>query len=169
MPSLERQITRHNHKVLRNNTINPDNEKQSSNCKTKENCPVNGRCLTKGVIYKATVNYNSKEMIYIGSTGRQFKKRYYEHMQSFRNKSKKDSTKLSKYIHSIDGNQTELINTIKWEFLHETKQRRPGKICTLCNLERLEIAFAKTKLLNSRTELVRKCKHFAKFYLKNLN
>ena len=38
-----------------------------------------------------------------------------------------------------------------------------------CNLERLEIAFAKTKsLLNSRSELVGKCKHFAKFYLKKL-
>ena len=166
MPSLERQITRHNHKVLSNNTTKPDNEKQRCNCKNKELCPVNRRCLTKGVIYKATVNHNNKQMTYIGSTGRQFKKRFYEHMQSFRNKSKKDSTKLSKYIHSIDMNQGDLKKAIKWEFLHETKQRSPGKICTLCNLERLEIAFSKTKLLNSRSELVGKCKHFAKFYLK---
>ena len=57
---------------------------------------MNGTCLTRGVIYKATVKHN-KDMSYIGSTGRQFKSRYYEHMQSFRNKSRKDTTKLGIY------------------------------------------------------------------------
>ena len=128
---------------------------------------MNGTCLTRGVIYKATIKYNNKDMSYIGSTGRQFKSRYYDHMQSFRNRFKKDSTRLSKYIHSIKVNETDLKNIIKWEILHKTKQNSPEKICSLCNLERFEIAFAKTKtLLNSRFELVGKCKHFAKFYLK---
>ena len=84
--------------------------------------------------------------------------------------SKKESTRLSKFVHSIKVNETDLKKTIKWEFLHKMNQNRPGKICSLCNLERLEIAFANTKsFLNSRSELVGKCKHFTKFYLKNLN
>jgi len=133
----------------------------------KNECPVNGTCLTRGVIYKATVRNNNKNMVYIGSTGRKFKTRYNEHMQSFRNKSKKESTRLSKFIHSIKTNETDLKKTIKWEFLHKTNQIKPGLICSLCNLERMEIAFANTKsLLNSRSELIGKCKHFAKFYFK---
>ena len=52
---------------------------------------VNGICLTKGVIYSATVKHNN-QMIYFGSTGRQFKSRFYEHMQSFKNKSRKENT-----------------------------------------------------------------------------
>ena len=61
-----------------------DDDNQSCNCRPKNNCPVDRNFLTKGVIYKANVEYRNKELIYIGSTGREFKKRFYEHMQSFR-------------------------------------------------------------------------------------
>ena len=54
---------------------------------------------------------------------------------------------------------------IKWEIIHLTNQNRPGKIFTLCNLERLDIAFAdNNKRLNLRSELVGKCSHFTKFF-----
>ena len=120
--------------------------------------------LTKGVIYKATIKPNNNKMIYIGSTGSQFKNIFYEQMQSFRKKTKKDSTKLSNYIHYI---KTNVNKTLKWEIMHKTKQNKPGKICMLCNMERSEITYANTKpLLNSRTELVRKYKNVTKRYLK---
>ena len=89
MPNLERQKTRHNQKVLGDNDKNSNNEERTCNCKIKDECPVNETCLTRGVIYKATVKYNNKNMSYIVSTGRQFKSRYNEHIESFRNKSKK--------------------------------------------------------------------------------
>ena len=77
MPNLEKELSNHNQKLLQNETT--EENCKLCNCRTKNNCPVKGECLTKGVIYKATVMHNNKENIYIGSTGRQFKSRFYEH------------------------------------------------------------------------------------------
>ena len=71
------------------------------NCRIKSNCLVNGKLLTKGVIYKATVSHKNKNHIYIGSTGREFTSRYYEHIESFRNEIKKENTRLSRFIDKI--------------------------------------------------------------------
>ena len=106
MPNLEKEISNHNHKTLQNaNKTSEDKDNKLCNCRVKSNCPVNGECLTKGVIYKATVSHDNNERIYIGSTGRQFKSRYYEHIQSFKNEVKKESTKLSRFIHKIKKKQ----------------------------------------------------------------
>ena len=121
---------------------------------------------TKGVIYKPTVSYKNKEKIYIGSTGRQLKSRYYEHTQSFRSEVKKESKRLSRFIHKVKNDNVDWKNIFKWEIIQRTNQKRPGNICSLCNLERLEIAFEdNNKLLNLRSELVGKRKFFSKFYL----
>ena len=132
MPNIERQISKDNLKVLENNDKQSNIEERTCDCKIKDDWKVNGMGLTKGIIYQAT--HNNKDMSYIGSTGRQFKSRYDERMHSFRNKSKKETTKLSKYIHSIQIDETDLKNIIKWEFMHKTKQNSPGKICSICNL-----------------------------------
>ena len=95
MPNIERQISKDNLKVLENNDKQSNIEERTCDCKIKDDWKVNGMGLTKGIIYQAT--HNNKDMSYIGSTGRQFKNRYYEHKQSFRNKSRKDTTKLGIY------------------------------------------------------------------------
>ena len=33
-------------------------------------CPIRGKCVTKSVVYKATVTYKGKHMSYIASTAR---------------------------------------------------------------------------------------------------
>ena len=63
MPNLEKEKSKH----LLNFDVIDDNNRKLQN---KSNCPVNGKCLTKGVIYKATVTHNNKNHIYIGSTVR---------------------------------------------------------------------------------------------------
>lgn len=79
-------------------------------------------------------------------------------MESLRNK-----TKRTKQINSKKKKRLEPClekRIIRWE--------KQGKICTLCNLERIRIAFTyKIKLINQRYELVGKCKHPAKIYLKS--
>ena len=145
MSNFASQLTKHNQKILRDNNNSSITEDKTCNCREKNECPVNGTCLTRGVIYKATVRHNNKNMVYIGSTGRKFKTRYNEHMQSFKNKSKIESTRLSKFIHNIKTNEIDLKKSIKWELLHKTNQNKPALICSLCNLERMEIAFASTK------------------------
>ena len=99
MPNLEQEISNYNHKTLQNSNEIVDDDKKFCNCRVKSNCPVNGKCLTKGVIYKAlTVSHKYKKKIYIGSTGREFKSRSYEHLQSFRSEVKKENTRLIRFI-----------------------------------------------------------------------
>ena len=74
MSNLEKELSYHNYKLLQNSNKTTEENNKFCNCKSKTNCPVNGECFTKGVIYIATVMHNNKENIYIGSTGRQFKK-----------------------------------------------------------------------------------------------
>ena len=57
--------------------------------------------------------HNKKENIYIGSTGRQFKSRFYEHTQSFRNAKKKESTRLSRFINKTKNDNVDLTKIIK--------------------------------------------------------
>ena len=94
MPNIYSEITKSNLKVIEE-TKNKRNNETTCNCRIKASCPVEGKCLTKSVIYKATVTYNNKKQSYIGSTKRSFKTRHYEHMHSFRKKNLKELTKLS--------------------------------------------------------------------------
>ena len=144
MPNVESEITKSNLKAIEQSK-NEKNNEATSNCRTKALCPVEGKCLTKSVIYKATVTYNNKKQIYIGFTARNFKTRYYEHMHSFRNKKLKESTKLSSFVHTAKFNENMIKNNIKWSIKHRINQCKPSRICTLCNIERLEIAFADKK------------------------
>ena len=105
--------------------------------------------------------YKNKEKIYVGSTGRQFKTRFYEHTQSFTSEKKYNI----KFIHKVKNDNIDWKKIINWEIIQCTNQKRPGRVCTLSNLERLENAFAdNNKLLNLRSEFLGKCRH-TKFYL----
>ena len=88
MPNLEKELSNHNQKLLQNSNKTTEENSKLCNCRSKTNCPVNGECLTKVVIYKATVMHNDKEN-YIGSTGRQFKSRFYEHNNPLKTKKRK--------------------------------------------------------------------------------
>ena len=59
-----------------------------------------------------------------------------EHMHSFRNNSLKESTKLNSFIQTAKFNEDMIKNNVKWMIIHKIKQRKPGRICTLCNVER---------------------------------
>ena len=84
-----------------NNIFNKErikvNNAPTCNCRSKNSCPLKNKCLIKNVIYKATVVLNKETNEYIGSTGKTFKSRWYNHNHSF-NTYKENSTKLAKYI-----------------------------------------------------------------------
>ena len=166
MPKIESEISKSNLKIIEASKNQEKNE-TTCNCRVKTSCPVEGKYLSRSVIYKATVTHNNKEFHYIGSTARDFKIRYNEHIHSFRNKNLRESTKLSSFIQAAKFSKEMTKKNVKWKIIHKINQRKPSKICSLCNVERLEIAFSdKKSSLNSRTELIGKCRHFAKFYLK---
>ena len=82
MPNMKAIITGHNKKLL---------EKESSqqpkpcNCKNKNFCPLKGSCRQQSVIYQADTSHGNTIESYIGCSETEFKSRYYNHIQSFKN------------------------------------------------------------------------------------
>ena len=160
VPNIKSIISGHNKKLLNMN----NDPKPTCNCRVKTNCPVEGKCQHKNVIYSATVTHGSNDIKeYIGSTSRRFKKRFYEHKSSFPSDTKqskpRNCTELANYLWKLRGNNIQY--KIKWNILHHTKTSiNPLSLCTLCNLERSEIAKAdRRRSLNKRNELITQCPH----------
>ena len=104
-------------------------------------------------------------MEYIGSTGNDFKERYNGHNFSFSKEYKRTATKLSEHIWELKDKKAKY--EIEWSILRRSHTRKPsaGGLCSTCNLERMAIAEAdRNKILNKRSELSTKCKHFKRLY-----
>ena len=64
-------------------------------------CPLENKCLTKNVVYMATVESEGTEYKYIGATGGGFKSRWRNHMLSFRRINMRHCTSLANTVHTI--------------------------------------------------------------------
>ena len=107
------------------------------------------------------------EMTYIGAA-ENFKQRYANHLKSFRHEQYKAETELSKYIWKLKSEN--LSYKIQWKILRKTSgYNKISKTCNLCLNEKLEILKFRDKnaLLNTRNELVSKCRHENKHILAN--
>ena len=167
MANVKSVIQSHNKKILTKDLKIREKSEKTCNCqnKKKAECPLSGNCVVENVIYEATVTTPHAEKKYVGSTGGFFKKRWYKHISDFNNKKQRLSTELSKYIWKLKDDKTDF--KIKWKILRKIRQKGETikKVCTTCNLEKLEIALAdKRKCLNKRSELVGKCIHYQRLY-----
>ena len=166
MGNMATIIKSHNSYVLGASQSNEEEQPKLCSCPRtkKDECPLQERCLTQNVIYKATVRTSSEQKEYIGSTGRSFKKRFSEHKHALKHRDSQQSTTLSKFIWKARDEGEE--PKITWSLLHKIRTPRgPQRICTTCNLERMEIAAAdRRQSLNKRSELTGKCVHFKSFY-----
>ena len=108
------------------------------NCrqKKKNSCPLDGTCLTKCVVYKATVTEttSNNQETYIGLTEIEFKTRFSLHRSSFKLKHKRTSTTLSDHVWKLKKNKQQ----------HQLQYQRGGrqkgaKRCKLCLQEKLSI------------------------------
>ena len=164
MPNIGSKINAHNKKILQ---AKNDQFTKSCNC-TKFQCPLKESklsCRTESVIYEATVTTKEEHHTYIGLTENEFKKRYYQHRSDFNN-GKKDKTELSKYVCGLKEKNIE--HEISWNILKKvTKPRNGNKMCRLCTTEAAMIIKNKKGQLNSRNEIMHKCRHQNKFLLKN--
>ena len=160
--NMKAHIDQHNKTI-----INPKlDEGKGCNCRKPENCPLNGECLQKSVIYQADVQVvGGKKMSYIGLTERTFKERYREHTGSFRHENQGHKTELSKYIWKLKNENKQF--EIAWSIKSKAYAYQSGmKRCDLCLQEKTYIALADPKkTLNSRTEILAKCRHKRKFTL----
>ena len=166
MPSMKTIISAHNKKILREEPKIPTNiEAFGCSCRDKSDCPLDGHCKVSNIIYKAVVTTqpeggNAPEQhTYIGSTSLEFKKRWYGHTRSFSSEGETGQTALSRFVRKLQNSSKSYA--LKWSVLRQSRQAcKSIKFCSLCNLERKEIAFAeKRNLLNRRNELVTRCPH----------
>ena len=76
-------------------------------CRQKSSCPLDGKCLTKCVVYEATVTettLNNQET-YIGLTENEFKTRFNFHKSSFKLEHKRTQTALSEHVRKLKKQQ----------------------------------------------------------------
>ena len=158
MPNIDSTIKSHNNRLISNGA-----DERSCNCRKNNACPVEGYCLDQGVIYEATVKSETETKKYVGLTEGTFKRRLYGHRQSFNNNSLKNSTELSKYTwhlkyiwHLKEKNEE---YDLFWDIIDKaTPYNGSSNKCSLCILKKYHILM-RNDLLNSRNELVSKCRH----------
>ena len=167
MPNVASYIKAHNAKVIRKSEKEPS--KKGCNCPPNKECPLQGNCLVKSVIYRANVTTDnpSHENSYIGLTEQEFKGRERFHEHTFRKEEKQTSTKLSSYIWKLK-REYQKSPKVTYSILEKSQPYNNGsKRCVLCLSEKYHIIFQPFQKLNLRNELVSKCRHENKFYLKN--
>ena len=156
--------------ILRKLAEEKEHEEPSKhcNCKDKKGCPLTGECLQSTVVYEATLITDSDEFSYIGLTEGTFKKRFYGHSSSFKHENNENSTALSKKMWELK--RKNIKYKISWRILDKTRPYKGGTtVCNLCLTEKYHILTSKSKnLLNSRNELISKCRHINKFMLKSV-
>ena len=105
---------------------------------------------------------------YIGLSSTELKTRYYNHVQSFEHREKRNATELSKAVWRAK--DAGVVPRIDWCITAKAQPHHPGsKTCNLCLEEKLAIIQADpTSTLNKRSELIGKCRHKSKFKLKSL-
>ena len=91
MENFKTKILKHNNKIL--NNLNLKQQEKTCNCR-KEKCPLNNNCLSKNIIYQATIKTDDITKFYVGSTSTTFKNRYSNHMASYNNKLNRHNTEL---------------------------------------------------------------------------
>ena len=120
--------------------------------------------MQSSIIYKVAVKTTNKEIHYIGQAGNTFKERYNNHQSSMRLRKLENSTALSKCIWNLVDNGTEF--KLSWSRIAAAPTYKPSTgRCNLCNLEKTLILFSREELLNSRNEILNKCRHRNKFLL----
>ena len=115
------------------------------------------------------MNTTRPQRVYIGISEDEWKKRYYNHTKSFRNKRYKNETSLSSHISKIK-KETGQIPTLTSSVVRPVPTySNTTKKCALCFHEKLEILMYPDpeELLNKPSELMSRCPHERKYLLSN--
>ena len=135
------------------------------NCRNKQNCPLNGKCLESSLVYEAELKTEDDTFNYIGFTEGTIKDRITKHKTSFKHPHYRNNTELSKKVWELKEGPANFI--INWKILSRARAYSGGQNCDLCITEKHLILKSKfINLLNSRTELISKCRHMNKHMLK---
>ena len=111
--NLSRIIKTYNKKVTNEKTTLRD----QCNYKNKNDCPLGGNCQTSDVIYKCNTSTTvNLDKIYLGTAEGNFRKRYYNHKVSFKNRQKENDITLSKQAWEVKNKYKE-TTSLKWSIV----------------------------------------------------
>ena len=118
MSNVRSIITSHNTCIIRRSQ--PQNtDTDNCNCRNKHACPLQNKCMSKDIVYKATItaNITHDTKHYIGMTSNTFKERYRNH-QIFHTRKKSNETELSKHVWHLRQSKSDF--TIKWSIIKKS-------------------------------------------------
>ena len=153
--NLENIIAGQNSKLL----STPPVDDKLCNCKKDSVCPLGGKCITKELVYQATVKQtDGTTNTYIGLTSTTFKARLGVHKNSFKDP---DANQTSLSNHIWDLKSKKMDHSVTWKLVDRGKPFSPvsGK-CQLCIKEKFYILFhPEMASLNSKSEIYANCRH----------
>ena len=95
LPNVKQTISNNNHRILQQQRMKESTQDSKlCNCRQKNSCPLDGKCLTKCVVYKATVTETTSNN---QETYKEYKTRFNLHKSSFKLEHKRTSTTLSEH------------------------------------------------------------------------
>ena len=90
---METIITGHNKKLSKKESYQ---QLKPCNRKNKDILPLKESCPKQSIIHQVDISHGNITENHIGCSETEFKSRYYNHMQSFKNIKKRNATELSK-------------------------------------------------------------------------
>ena len=117
-------------------------ENKEWNCRQNVSCLLSGNFLTESVVYQATVTREdtAEEKTYVEHTRGQFKARYNNHTNSFRNAKHKHATALSKYVWFLK--ESNVQHAMNWKIIKKCMSySNKTKRCNLCLHEKFIIIY----------------------------
>ena len=107
--------------------------------------------------------------VYLGTTEGDFKKRFFNHRNSFNNQASTNDITLSKYIWELKETSNLSPTPVSSIAKKVTPYSHISKKCLLCLHEKLEIInySGQNELLNKRSKLISKRRHANKFLLRS--
>ena len=161
LPNVKQTISNDNHHLLQLHRMKESTQDSKlCNCRQKNSCPLDGKCLTKCVVYKATVTetISNNQETYIGLTENKFKTRFNLHKSSFKLEHKRTSATLSEHVWKLKKNKNINFN-IQWEIVKKVKPFAPNdKVCKFCLQEKLSI-LRSAPCLKKRSKIFGHCNH----------
>ena len=153
--NMQKLISGKNSKIL----SQEENISRKCNCPKNATCPLNGQCLENNIIYHAKVTQrNQRNRNYIGLASTDFKARLGVHKQTFKDKTK-SQTSISNHIHELKSENIDF--EISWRIVEKGSTFTPvTNVCNLCNKEKFHILFNPGLAdLNSKSEFFSHCRH----------
>ncbi len=136
------------------------------NCRIASRCPLDNRCLQRALVYRADVALSDgTSSTYVGLTAGTFKSRYTQHMYTFRHRTRRTSTSLSRLVWRLKDAGVEHPQ-VRWSVVARARAYNGrGTRCNLCSTEKLKILTLRARIMNKRGETFSKCRHRGKFKL----